>query len=206
MDFYDHAADTAILLDIRPIVVAYIHVRTLDWFLSGRSIPVAIPSRTIVPPSLRNSPLTITALQPLVIPPIVIIVPTFNSPVGPILRNFIQLAFLSFFSFSFSFRAFYTFGTFLANGTSVDLEGSCKLLLQIEVLDRDGNVKPAVIPLVMVGRTTYLQRKSQHEVRDLSFWHDIPWIRVVPYEGNDEPSMFLRWLRIVFQRGTQFVP
>ena len=44
-----------------------------------------------------------------------------------------------------------------ANGTSVDLEGSCKLLLQIEVLDRDGNVKPAVIPLdVMVGRTTYL--------------------------------------------------
>ena len=28
-------------------------------------------------------------------------------------------------------------------------------------------------------------RKSQHEVRDLSFWHDIPWIRVVPYEGND---------------------
>ena len=33
-----------------------------------------------------------------------------------------------------------------------DLEGSCKLLLQIEVFDRDGNVKPAVIPLdVMVG-------------------------------------------------------
>ena len=97
-----------------------------------------------------------------------------------------------------------------ANGTSVDLEGSCKLLLQIEVLDRDGNVKPAVIPLdVMVGRTTYpiisvckltqqgwdvtfdqdhvrmFHRKSQHVVRDLSFWHDTPWIRVVPYEGND---------------------
>ena len=97
-----------------------------------------------------------------------------------------------------------------ANGTSVDLEGSCKLLLQIEVLDRDGNVKPAVIPLdVMVGRTTYpiisvckltqqgwdvtfdqdhvrmFHRKSQHVVRDLSFWHDTPWICVVPYEGND---------------------
>ena len=28
-------------------------------------------------------------------------------------------------------------------------------------------------------------RKAQHEVRDLSFWHDTPWIRVVPYEGND---------------------
>ena len=97
-----------------------------------------------------------------------------------------------------------------ANGTSVDLEGSCKLLLQIEVLDRDGNVKPAVIPLdVMVGRTTYpiisvckltqqgwdvtfdqdhvrmFHRKSQHVVRDLLFLHDTPWIRVVLYEGND---------------------
>ena len=97
-----------------------------------------------------------------------------------------------------------------ANGTSVDLEGSCKLLLQIEVLDRDGNVKPAVIPLdVIVGRTTYpiisvckltqqgwdvtfdqdhvrmFHGKSQYVVCDLSFWHDTPWIRVVPYEGND---------------------
>ena len=97
-----------------------------------------------------------------------------------------------------------------ANGTSVDLEGSCKLLLQIEVFDRDGNVKPAVIPLdVMVGKTTYpiisvckltqqgwdvtfdkdhvrmFHKKSQHEVSDLSFWHDTPWVRVVPYEGND---------------------
>ena len=27
--------------------------------------------------------------------------------------------------------------------------------MQIEVLNRDGNVKPAAIPLVMVGRTTY---------------------------------------------------
>ena len=92
-------------------------------------------------------------------------------------------------------------------------------------------MKPAVIPLdVMVGRTTYpiisvckltqqgwdvtfdqdhvrmFHRKSQHVVRDLSFWHDTPWIRVVPYEGNDVASMFLRWLRIVFQRGTRFVP
>ena len=113
---YDHAADTANLLDIRPIVVAYTHFRTLDWFrLPGISIPVAIPSRTIVPPSLRNPTLTITALQPLVIPPIVIIVPTFGSPVGPIFIptfwNFIQLALLSF-SLA-TFRAFYAFGTFL---------------------------------------------------------------------------------------------
>ena len=36
----------------------------------------------------------------------------------------------------------------------MELELSCKLLLQIEVLDRDGNVKPAIIPLdVMVERT-----------------------------------------------------
>ena len=28
-------------------------------------------------------------------------------------------------------------------------------------------------------------KKSQHEVSDLSFWHDTPWVRVVPYEGND---------------------
>ena len=96
-----------------------------------------------------------------------------------------------------------------ANGTSAGLEGSCKLLLQIEVLDRDGNVKPAVIPLdVMVGRTTHpiisvckltqegsdvtfdqdhvrmFHRKSQHVVRDLSFWHDTPWLGVVAYKGN----------------------
>ena len=108
---YDHAADAASLLDIRPIVVTCTRFRTLDWsLLPGISIPVAIPSRTIVPPCLRNSPLTITALRPLVMPPIVIIVPTFSSPVGPILWNFIQFAFLSF-SFA-TFRAF-SFGTFL---------------------------------------------------------------------------------------------
>ena len=28
-------------------------------------------------------------------------------------------------------------------------------------------------------------RKSQHEVRDLSFWHDTPWIRIVPYVENN---------------------
>ena len=39
---YDHAADTASLLDIRPIVVTCTRFRTLDWsLLPGISIPVA---------------------------------------------------------------------------------------------------------------------------------------------------------------------
>ena len=118
-----------------------------------------------------------------------------------------------------------------ANRTSVDLEVSCKLLLQIEVLDRDGNVKPAVIPLdVIVGRTTYsiisvckltqqswdmtfdqyhirmFHGKSQYVVRDLSILHDTPWIRVVPYERNDVVLNVSPVVADSFPKWTRFVP
>ena len=98
-----------------------------------------------------------------------------------------------------------------ANGTSVTVDGFCKVLLEIQVVDgKRGNEtpKPAVLPVdVVVGNTAYpilsvcklgkqgwdfscgkqvkmTHRDTQSVACGLSVWCDTPWIRVKPYEGN----------------------
>ena len=93
-----------------------------------------------------------------------------------------------------------------ANGTSVSVDGFCKVLLEIQVIDgKRGNKtpKPAVLPVV-VGNTlsacklgkqgwdfscgkmvNMAHRDTQSVACGLSVWRDTPWIRVKPYEGNE---------------------
>ena len=99
-----------------------------------------------------------------------------------------------------------------ANGTSVNVDGFCKMLLEIQVVDgKRGNQtpKPAVLPVdVVVGDTAYpilsvcklgkqgwdfscgktvsmVHRDTNSVAHGLSVWYDTPWIRVKPYEGKD---------------------
>ena len=99
-----------------------------------------------------------------------------------------------------------------ANGTSVNVDGVCKVLLEIQVVDgKRGNQtpKPAVLPVdVVVGNTAYpilsvcklgkqgwdfscgktvsmVHRDTKSVAHGLSVWYDTPWIRVKPYEGKD---------------------
>ena len=99
-----------------------------------------------------------------------------------------------------------------ANGTSVNVDGFCKMLLEIQVVDgKRGNQtpKPAVLPVdVVVGDTSYpilsvcklgkqgwdfscgktvsmVHRDTKSVAHGLSVWYDTPWIRVKPYEGKD---------------------
>ena len=99
-----------------------------------------------------------------------------------------------------------------ANGTSVNVDGFCKMLLEIQVVDgKRGNQtpKPAVLPVdVVVGDTAYpilsvcklgkqgwdfscgktvsmIHRDTKSVAHGLSVWYDTPWIRVKPYEGKE---------------------
>ncbi len=92
------------------------------------------------------------------------------------------------------------------------VDGFCKVLLEIQVIDeKRGNKtpKPAVLPVgVVVGNTAYpipsvcklgkqgwdfscgklvnmRRRNTQLVACSLSVWCDTPWIRVKPYEGNE---------------------
>ena len=107
-------------------------------------------------------------------------------------------------------------------GTSVNVDGFCKMLLEIQVVDgKRGNQtpKPAVLPVdVVVGDTAYpilsvcklgkqgwdfscgktvsmVHRDTNSVAHGLSVWYDTPWIRVKPYEGKDytrSPRMNLK--------------
>lgn len=93
-----------------------------------------------------------------------------------------------------------------ANGSPVRLEGATKVLLQISVGTGKG-VKPAVLPVeVMVGETTYpilsvcaltkqgwsltfgetvsMTHRETGCQADVIMWHNTPWLKVVPYEGD----------------------
>ena len=92
-----------------------------------------------------------------------------------------------------------------ANGTSVNVDGFCRVLLEIQVVDgkrEDKPPKPAVLPVdVVVGNTAYpilsvcklgkqgwdfscgkqvkmIHRDTQSVACGLSVWCDTPWIRV----------------------------
>ena len=94
----------------------------------------------------------------------------------------------------------------------MNVDGFCRVLLEIQVVDgkrEDKPPKPAVLPVdVVVGNTAYpilsvcklgkqgwdfscgkqvkmIHRDTQSVACGLSVWCDTPWIRVKPYEGNE---------------------
>ena len=97
-----------------------------------------------------------------------------------------------------------------ANGSDVAMEGFCKVLLEIQVIDPKGDKRTGVIPIdVLVGQTAFCilstcklgrlgwkttvgkhgvditHEKTGVRATDVSIWHDTPWVLVKSYLGND---------------------